>query len=238
MLGGTIITYTLQDRFIMTTIIIFLLFLLNVNCSPNQLGDLATYNKGIGLIVSISPAVTIYSNENCTMPVDTFYRNINSSGKIFGGVLPQVTAYKNFEFGYEEYFLPVVETTKDNFTYKIIYQDSDGVYRHGYLSKNADDFEFKTWSEFLIDKPLFFTEKSNYKIYEYPDGPEIKLDESSFSNHIMWPEFERDGWIQVKLITPSDYCIQESECSKIINGAIKYMDSSGGLAVWFHTRGC
>jgi len=222
----------------MKLFITLLLLIVNLGCKSNLQAESTEFRKGIGLIISEEAQVFIYSDVHCNSIVSKFSSYLNEKNRIFENVKSELTNFKNFEFGYEEYFVPVVEVLKNYKVYKVIYQDIDGNYKHGYVSQNKEDYRYETWAKFLIDKPLFFVSNSDYIIFEYKNGPEIDLEESSFLDHIMWPAFERDGWIQVKLITPSDYCIQKAECSKIINGAIRYLDSDGNLLVWYHTRGC
>jgi hypothetical protein len=222
----------------MKIVLIIASLFFNFSCKSSQNSELVEYSKGIGLLTSESKTITIFPDISCSSSIDLFSSVLSGKSRIFGKHEVEKTNFKNFEYGYEEYYLPVVQVYDAAKKFKIIYQDDKGSYNYGYVQMDENNYVFKYWSEFLIDKPLFFINHSNYKIFEYRDGPEIDLEKSSFSNHIMWPEFQHEGWMNVKLVTPSDYCVKNSECSRIINGVIRFTDENGNLIVWYHTRGC
>lgn len=217
----------------------FLPIYFSISCTMPEVIDIQDFSKGIGLVYQIDKKkIPIYSSQNISKIADYFSAPNNDRNVLFDKLELEKTHFRNFEYGYEEYYLPVIQEINGGKVLKVIYQNSSGRYEHGYIENIKTQIKFLHWNDHLVKQPLFFTDSLDYKIYEFQNGPEIELDNSSFENHIMWPEFEKDGWMQVKLITPSDYCEGKVNSAQVINGMIKYLDEKGTPLVWYFTRGC
>jgi hypothetical protein len=181
----------------------------------------------------------IYLDKNLTStiarfifnPRDRFDNRILSKSKI--------TSKSLFEFEYETYGFPITQVDTLSGTIEVIYGYENSIPLKGWITQNKANKNYYLWSQYLKENYLYFPLNQNFKFYGSPNGKEIQIniirDNENKLDYIMKPIKVNKEWMQVKLVSPSDYGRepvkkQETTCW------IKFLSSTGRPLVWYYPR--
>ena len=98
---------------------------------------------------------------------------------------------------------------------------------------------FEPWEErFLSDEvsPLYFRDRAPRLLHAGPDDEAEEIAQIDGDYHLEPLEFQGD-WMRVRLMTPSDYCVEPDEV-RIEEDWIRWRSAERGPLVWYYTRGC
>jgi hypothetical protein len=193
------------------------------------------FDRGLGfLILENGEQAIIYKSESMSGELDKLVKR----EMVFDFLAESqfdLTLSRYFEYDNERFGLPIIQTKANYF--KVLVPFSDTTFQFGYV-RNDSNVGAIYWKDLLPQKPLFFSEESLGAIYNYPGGSEVDVDLEGASSYVLWPqEVDSNGWMRVKVITPSDQC-EERVRALVINGWIEYLNSSGRPNVWYYPRGC
>ena len=164
------------------------------------------------------------------------------------------------EFGYETQGFPFHEMTADSNWVRIIFGIKNGTFQDGWVQTDLKKRNFFFWRESLLKSVLYFDnnvkirsahryntpdrDNSHYGFYDGdgPNGNKVEFDlepgtSSEKYNYIMHPIRTEGRWMEVRVVTPSDYCDQPAN-PKVKVLWIKFLDERGRPMVWYYTRGC
>jgi len=96
------------------------------------------------------------------------------------------------------------------------------------------------WTEQLADRPLFYPKPETAAFFATPDsGTPVVRPRGGDDEYAMHPEEVRGSWMRVRLIVPSDNCVDRDSVARQTRRAwIRYLDDRGRPNVWYYTRGC
>lgn len=160
-----------------------------------------------------------------------------------GVVGPNHHSESFFEFDYELFGLPIVNLDVDYI--EVVYgYDEESNALTGFIKPDSTNYGWLVWKEYLLDIPIFFKDRfSDPDVYNKKNGKKIPIsipfqsESPRRKDYIMYPQRIEGKWMEVELISPSDYCVEPEEVSKR-KLWIKYLDDECELRVWYYTRGC
>ena len=92
------------------------------------------------------------------------------------------------------------------------------------------------WANELQKHPLFFWPRTDTaEFYSSPFGNLVSFPLQQ--TYIMYPIDRDSSWLQVRVVTPSDYC-DDPQNPAIDTLWIRYIESDGRPLVFYYTRGC
>ncbi|MEM7549396.1 MAG: hypothetical protein AAF363_06975 [Bacteroidota bacterium] len=147
-----------------------------------------------------------------------------------------------FEFGYESFGLPILESY-DEYVMVLYGYDLNGKELVGYIPTDTINYGYRIWNKFFLEgTPIFLNRDLPLQFFDKKKGKELSIEVKTINdgtgrkNYIMYPLSIEGEWMKVKLVTPSDYC-EETE-SNSLEVWIKYLDTDCKLRVWYYVRGC
>ena len=143
------------------------------------------------------------------------------------------------EYGYEKKGIPICKVSKD-WVEVIFGFDENKKALTGWV-KLDKQLGLLLWKTYLKEKLVFFEDPNEIKFYDKIEGQLIDF-RLKPSNHlkfdyIMRPQKVDEDWMQVEVVTPSDYCNDPSD-TKIKVFWIKFINKEGRPLIWYFTRGC
>jgi hypothetical protein len=142
------------------------------------------------------------------------------------------------EYGYEEIGAPLLATTADSAWAEVLFgHGPDGTSRTGWAPVEAGAVHLVQWRELLPTYPLFLLPTST-GLHAAPDGALLDggLPDAE-DDYILHVEAREGDWLQVRLVTPADYCA-DPVSPAVRRGWVRYLDPVGRPTVWYYTRGC
>jgi hypothetical protein len=150
------------------------------------------------------------------------------------------------EFRYEEEGLPIDSISSDTQWVRVIYAgESSGASLRGWVTNRSPHTDILLWKHVLPKHNVFFRDPEQVQFYSSPNGNKRIFTLEKFSgansprryNYIMYPLRADGDWMQVRVVTPSDYC-DSPDNTRSATLWIKYLDQHGRPLVWFYARGC
>jgi hypothetical protein len=113
----------------------------------------------------------------------------------------------------------------------------------GWVRLRPDSVVAVPWSQVLPAKPVFFLNASTAAFYRRPTRTApvtlalARHQGGEQLDYIMYPLTVRGPWLQVRVVTPSDYC-ESPGTMRTDTLWIEYLTRSQRPRVFYHTRGC
>lgn len=142
------------------------------------------------------------------------------------------------EYGYEEIGVPLLAITTDRAWAQVVFgHGPGGTPRTGWASVESGAVDLVLWRDLLPTFPLFLLPTSS-GLHVARDGAPLDggLPDAE-DDYILHVEAREGDWLQVRLVTPADYC-QDPVSPAIRRGWVRYLDTAGRPTVWYYTRGC
>lgn len=142
------------------------------------------------------------------------------------------------EFTYEESGLPVDSIVGDRVRVLLGWDDARRM-RRAWVRLDST-VTLHRWSEWLKQSPLFFRPGYPADFYAAPRGARfpIVIPGGDEPDYIMHAKRVSGQWMQVEIVTPSDYCEEETTRFRRETVWIRYLDQAARPRVWYYTRGC
>jgi hypothetical protein len=150
------------------------------------------------------------------------------------------------EFRYEEEGLPIDSISSDTQWVRVIWGgESSRASLLGWVRNKSPHTDILLWKHVLLNNNVFFRYPEQVEFYSSPNGNKRIFTLEKFSgannprryNYIMHPLRTDGDWMQVRVVTPSDYC-DSPDNARSATLWIKYLDHDGRPLVWFYARGC
>jgi hypothetical protein len=215
-------------------------------------------DKGIGLVFFSEHGPYSSSFQSDSMMI---YDNQDESSRIIAKFLLIVPVNKNayqysvrqlfsigkqnfVEYGYEVDGMPFDSLNESSNWARVIFSiQSDSVLNKGWIKLHVSK-NFFLWSKELLKHNLFFVPLLATPIfYEKPNGNEYEFSLEKFKqgerryNYAMHPIRAEGQWLQVLVVSPTDFCDQPINPRKATLW-IKYLDENGRPKVFYYSRGC
>jgi hypothetical protein len=145
------------------------------------------------------------------------------------------------EYGYEESGAPFDSSdATGRWVRAILGFAADGGPRIGWVDTSRPGVGTIRWTEQLADRPLFFPKPEAAAFFATPDsGTPVARPRGGDDEYAMHPEEVRGSWMRVRLVVPSDNCVDPDSVARQTRRAwIRYLDDRGRPNVWYYTRGC
>jgi hypothetical protein len=86
----------------------------------------------------------------------------------------------------------------------------------------------------------WFVVSLRHAFFATPDsGMSVDRPRGGDDEYAMHPEEVRGSWMRVRLVVPSDNCVDPDSVPRQTRRAwIRYLDDRGRPNVWYYTRGC
>lgn len=169
-----------------------------------------------------------------------FVRDLSGSDEQpFKLVTPLALRPNIMEFTYEESGLPVDSILPDRVRV-LLGWDGEQRMRRAWVRLDST-VELRRWSQWLLESPLFFRPGVPADFFAAPRGARypVILPGGDEPDYIMHPRQVRGEWMQVEVVTPSDYCVEEDTVRRRKETVwIRYLDAQKRPKVWYYTRGC
>ena len=219
--------------------------LIRVGVPAQHLADSSTkLDPGIGIVSPKldkgrdSLALFLSSNESATW--GWFVRDLTGSQEQpFALVTPLALRPNIMEFTYEESGLPVDSILPDRVRV-LLGWDGEHRMRRAWVHLDST-VELRKWPELLAETPVFFLPGIRPGFYAAPRGARypVILPGGDEPDYIMHPKQVRGEWMQVEVVTPSDYCVDnETLRTKKDVVWIRFLEITHRPRVWYYTRGC
>lgn len=142
------------------------------------------------------------------------------------------------EFSYEEIGAPLLTIAADSAWAQVVFAHGpDGTPRTGWAAVEAGAIHVVPWRALLPTYPLFFLPAST-GLHDAPGGAPLDGGlPGEDVDYILHVEARDGDWLQVRLVTPTDYC-QDPVEPEVRRGWVRYLDVAGRPTVWYYTRGC
>ena len=146
------------------------------------------------------------------------------------------------EWSYEENGLPVDTIAADGRWARTVYAlGDDGNPRAGW-TRITERTTIERWPDVLTEQSIFFRNPDSVAFHVAPGGEAMPLeitagDTSDGLDYAMQPLRVSDGWMQVVVTSPSDYCA-DAPAVRADTTWIRYLDDRGRPRVWYYPRGC
>ena len=185
-----------------------------------------------------SLALFLSSNESATW--GWFVRDLTGSQEQpFTLVTPLALRPNIMEFTYEESGLPVDSILPDKVRV-LLGWDGEQRMRRAWVRLDST-IELRKWPQWLAETPVFFRPGVQADFYAAPRGARypVILPGGDEPDYIMHPKQVRGEWMQVEVVTPSDYCADD-ETLRVKREVvwIRFLDATHRPRVWYYTRGC
>lgn len=143
------------------------------------------------------------------------------------------------EFEYETSGLPVDSTTGD--WARVIFAFAPDGSAHTGWSRRGDSTILHEWLERFSGSNLFFLDSLEVAFHTAPAGQRIQIplarDANGRLDYTMHPGETTNGWMRVRLVTPSDYCF-DPEGPVEHQVWVRLVDERGRPRVFYYSRGC
>jgi hypothetical protein len=143
------------------------------------------------------------------------------------------------EFSYEESGLPV-DSILPGRVRVLLGWDPEERMQRAWVRLDST-VELRKWSEWLAEQTLFFRPGVRPEFHLAPDGAQyrVTLSGGDDPDYIMHAKQVRGDWLQVELVTPSDYCADDQTIQRRRETVwIRFLAPDGRPRVWYYTRGC
>jgi len=143
------------------------------------------------------------------------------------------------EFTYEESGLPVDSILPDRVRV-LLGWDAENRMRRAWVKRDST-VTLRRWSEWLLEWPVFFRPGVSPDFFAAPRGARypVILPGGDDANYIMHVKRVSGAWMQVEVVTPSDYCADEEGPRRRKETVwIRFLDPLSRPRVWYYTRGC
>lgn len=148
----------------------------------------------------------------------------------------------DIEWLYEENGLPVDTIAGDSSWVRVVYaSDAGGAPRLGWV-RIAERTVIEMWPDVLLQQHVFFRRPDSLAFHAAPAGERVPIDIQTGDtadglDYTMVPLRLADGWMQVEVTSPSDYCA-ETAGVRTDTAWIRYLDERGRPLIWYYPRGC
>jgi hypothetical protein len=149
---------------------------------------------------------------------------------------------------YEERALPVLDRTSDGRWLEVGYAfDDEGVNWTGWVDGADPRVEYRSWSRWLQDWDIFyFVDPDDIHFHPSPERDRVHLDllpgaGSWRFDYALYPIRTEGRWMQVRVVSPSDYCVPPDELPEEaleVTVWIEALDAGERPRIWTWTRGC
>lgn len=113
------------------------------------------------------------------------------------------------------------------------------VLHRGWVQLAPGRLERILWNEHLPVKTLFLLGPVQPQFLDAPGGRPVDAGvPTTDTDHIIHPIQRRGKWLQVEVVTPSDYCWEPRPETRRTVAWIPYLDDGGRARVWYFSRGC
>jgi hypothetical protein len=143
------------------------------------------------------------------------------------------------EFSYEESGLPVDSILPDRVRV-LLGWDGEQRMRRAWVQLDST-VELRTWPEWLAQQTVFFRPGVRPEFHLAPGGSRypVPLSGGDDPDYIMHAKQVQGEWMQVELVTPSDYCADADTIRYRRETVwIRFLDANRRPRVWYYTRGC
>jgi hypothetical protein len=239
-----------------TKLLRFALILIVIVCASHQVveGSYRCTEYGVGILgMKKSSPVGILKRPDPTS--DTVAIWLNDTIRVITLDTFLVGYDVMLEYGYEIVGFPVLDFGKDSTWVKVTYNCRDTLGKpQGWVHVDEEITFVKTWSQILVEPPLFFRKKKDICFFSAPDSNsplKIKLFEKhgnrpGYPDYIMYPQRIVGSWMEVIVETPSNNCGQSEWFRKLYGiekaqhyrAWIHFLDKRKRPIVFFYTRGC
>jgi hypothetical protein len=143
------------------------------------------------------------------------------------------------EYSYEESGLPVDSILPDRVRV-LLGWDTENRMRRAWVHLDST-VTLRRWAEWLSEQPLFFRPGVSEDFFAAPRGARypVVLPGGDDRDYIMHVKRVSGQWMQVEVVTPSDYCTDDEGNRRHRETVwIRFLDALSRPRVWYYTRGC
>jgi hypothetical protein len=149
------------------------------------------------------------------------------------------------EFSYEVNGLPFDSINSTNTWVRVVYiLSEDNIACKGWVKVQAPHTKIIIWKKYLNQGNLFFLPTSlPPRFYDKPNGNEVTFhldkigSKETRYDYVLHAIKSEGDWLQVLVVSPSDYCFEPTNPRKKLLW-IRYLDDSGRPLVFYSPRGC
>jgi hypothetical protein len=144
------------------------------------------------------------------------------------------------EFDYEVMGLPVDSLGPKAAWARVVYAfDGERRPRLGWVSLGPPAVRLVLWADLLPSRDLFLLDSVPWEFSDRPLGSPIPFAAPpSPHDYALHPLTTRGAWLQVRIVVPSDVCVEPQPGVRTAVGWVRYVDARGRPRVWFSPRGC
>jgi hypothetical protein len=217
-------------------------------------------DKGLGLVYfsergpmsnafQSDSIVILHSRNESSRVVATFVLTIQPENRGYQykvSSLSQLYSENIIEYAYEVSGLPIDGVDTSANWLRVVYGFSkQGTPLRGWVKLQRPRYDILLWSTELQKHPLFFSpEPKTPELYNHPGGEKARFRPERVSdsgpqrfNYILHPIRVQGSWMQVHVVSPSDFCDQPA-APRSGDFWIRYLDNNGRPLVYYYTRGC
>ncbi len=202
-------------------------------------------DPGIGIVSPLGSAardsLPLYLTSADSAVWGWFVRDLSGRDSLPFALVAPVSLRPNIvEFTYEESALPVDSIARDKTTARVLLGwDGAGVMRRVWVRLDSTVI-LRRWAEVLAQYPLFFRPGLGPQFFAAPQGAAfpVILTGGDDPDYAMHPKRVAGSWMEVEVVTPSDYCAEDTARRRRETVWIRFLDPRGRPRVWYYTRGC
>ncbi len=148
----------------------------------------------------------------------------------------------DIEWSYEANGLPVDTVAANGAWARVLHAvDVSGDPRLGWV-RMRERTRIEQWTHVLTQQNVYFRRPDSLAFHASPGGDTVSLAISAGDTHdgldyTMAPLQTSDGWMQVEVTTPSNYCADVAD-ARSDTVWIRHIDERGRPRVWYYPRGC
>lgn len=169
-----------------------------------------------------------------------FIRDLSGRDSLpFTLLTPLVLTPNIMEYSYEESGLPVDSILPDRVRV-LLGWDTENRMRRAWVHLDST-VTLRRWAEWLSEQPLFFRPGVSEDFFAAPRGARypVVLPGGDDRDYIMHVKRVSGQWMQVEVVTPSDYCADDQGNRRHRETVwIRFLDALSRPRVWYYTRGC
>ena len=219
--------------------------MIRVGVPAQHLADSATkLDPGIGIVSpkmdKARDSLPLFLSSSESVIWGWFTRDLSGSDdQPFKLVTPLALRPNIMEFSYEESGLPVDSILPDRVRV-LLGWDGEQRMRRAWVRLDST-IELRRWPQWLLETPVFFLPGVRADFFASPRGARypVIIPGGDEPDYIMHPKQVRGEWMQVEVVTPSDYCAEDETTRRRKETVwIRYLDATKRPRVWYYTRGC
>ncbi len=212
--------------------------------AAQHLADTTTrLDPGIGFVApkggATRDSLALFLSTAETVTWGWFIRDMSGRDSLpFALWAPLVLQPNIIETSYEESALPVDSIVAGR-ARVLLGWDDEGRMRRAWVRLDST-VELHRWGAWLRESPLFFRDGVSADFFAAPRGARypVVLPGGEEPDYIMHPKRVSGQWMQVEVVTPSDYCVEDTARRRKETVWIRFLDQANRPRVWYYTRGC